>query len=63
MTSSQGESFQTSSTKCFGQYKRSDKLCQELCALKLGCAIEKSRIGHIEFMEDLIASDGLIIKI
>ena len=47
---------------CYGSYAASDTICQKRCALSLRCAIEKDHHSRMELLEDLIATDGHIMK-
>lgn len=48
---------------CFGNFNQQDPICTRLCALSLRCAIEGDQQARIEILEDLVASDGMILKI
>ncbi len=48
---------------CFGSYAKNDPICKKLCALNLRCAIEQDQSQRMEIIEDLVASDGLFIKV
>ena len=48
---------------CLGNFKREDKICRHSCALRIRCAIECDHNRRLEFLEDLIASDGIFVKI
>jgi hypothetical protein len=47
---------------CYGSYSGADTICQKKCALNLRCAIEKDHHSRMELLEDLITSDGYMIK-
>lgn len=48
---------------CYGSYSAEDTVCQKQCALNLRCAIERDHYTQMELLEDLISSDGYILKI
>jgi len=48
---------------CLGNFKREDKVCRQFCALRLRCAIESDYNRRLEVLEDLVASDGIFMKI
>lgn len=48
---------------CYGSYSAEDTVCQKKCALSLRCAIEKDHHAQMELLEDLISSDGYLLKI
>ena len=47
---------------CYGSYTAEDPICQNQCALNLRCAIEKDHHSRMELLEDLISTDGYILK-
>ena len=48
---------------CLGDFNIQDPLCKKLCALNLRCAIEREKNTRIEFLEDLISYNGMLIKV
>ena len=50
-------------TGCFGQYNKEDDICKKLCALRLRCSVEYNQNVRMELIEDLVASDGILLKI
>ncbi|MBL0715131.1 MAG: hypothetical protein JJV98_15695 [Desulfosarcina sp.] len=49
--------------ECFGSFDAENKVCLKHCALSLRCAIEKDEYMRMELLEELISSDGVILKI
>lgn len=47
---------------CYGSYTTEDPVCQKQCALNLRCAIEKDHHSRMELLEDLMTSDGYVLK-
>lgn len=47
---------------CYGSYTAEDPICQKQCSLNLRCAIEKDHHSRMELLEDLISTDGYILK-
>lgn len=47
---------------CFGSFNADNNVCLKHCALCLRCAIEKDEHMRMELLEDLISSDGVILK-
>ncbi len=47
---------------CFGSFNAENPVCLLNCALSLRCAIEKDEHMRMELLEDLISSDGVILK-
>ena len=48
---------------CFGSFNAENKVCLTHCSLSLRCAIEKDEHMRMELLEDLISSDGVILKV
>lgn len=48
---------------CFGDYNRRDRVCVTYCALRLRCAIEREWNIRMEAIEELVASDHMLMKI
>jgi hypothetical protein len=48
---------------CFGGFRKDDPICQKRCALNLRCAIEQERNERFEILEELVAADGMMIKV
>jgi len=48
---------------CFGDYSKDHPLCSKHCALRLRCAIEQEHNMRMELLEDLMASDDLLVTI
>ena len=48
---------------CFGGFRRDDPICRQRCALNLRCAIEHERNERFEILEELVAVDGMVIKV
>ena len=48
---------------CFGNFRRTDKICNKLCALRLRCAIEHDQNIRLELFDDLFGEDGIVLKI
>jgi hypothetical protein len=47
---------------CYGSFTAEDPICQKQCALSLRCAIEKDHHSRMELLEDLMTSDGYVLK-
>ena len=48
---------------CFGDYSKDHPLCSKHCVLRLRCAIEQEHNLRMELLEDLMASDNLLVTI
>ena len=48
---------------CFGDYNTEDTICTKMCALRLRCTIEHNQNMRMELIEDLVSSDGILLKI
>lgn len=48
---------------CFGDYRKSNRLCTRYCALRLRCAIERDQFRRMEIIEDLVASEDPLFRI
>ena len=48
---------------CYGSYTLEDPICLNQCALSLRCAIEKDHHSRMELLEDLMTSDGYVLKV
>jgi hypothetical protein len=48
---------------CFGGFRKNDPICQRRCALNLRCAIEHERNERFEILEELVAVEGMEIKV
>lgn len=48
---------------CFGGFRKNDSICQRCCALNLRCAIEHERNERFEILEELVAVEGMEIKV
>ena len=49
--------------ECFGNFNLEDPVCKKFCALSLRCAIDRDRDIRLELMEDLMASEDVLITI
>ena len=47
---------------CFGDFNNKEPLCAKHCAIRLRCAVEQHNNTRIEILEDLMASEGSLIK-
>ncbi len=47
---------------CFGSFNAENDVCLQHCVLSLRCAIEKDEHMRMELLDDLISSDGVILK-
>jgi hypothetical protein len=47
---------------CFGSFNAENNVCLKHCVLSLRCAIEKDEQMRMELLEDLVSSDGVILK-
>ncbi len=48
---------------CFGCFRNDDPICRHRCAINLRCAIEHERNERFEILEELVAMDGMVVKI
>ena len=48
---------------CFGEFQKEDPICRKHCALNIRCIIEQDQNTRMEIIEDLVASENLLIKI
>jgi hypothetical protein len=48
---------------CFGDFNIQNPICKKFCALSLRCAIERDHNNRLEFIEDLLSSDGAFTKL
>ena len=55
--------FLTNPNGCFGNYNNEDDICKKMCALRLRCTVEHNQNMRMELIEDLVASDGILLKI
>lgn len=47
---------------CFGGFDANNRICRQLCALRLRCAIERNQNDRLEILEDLVEADGIYQK-
>ncbi len=48
---------------CFGDYNKKTQLCAKHCVLRLSCAIEQEQNLRMALLEELVASEGALLKI
>jgi hypothetical protein len=48
---------------CFGGYRKKDIICRKHCALNLRCAIEYDQNERFEILEELVSTNGMVIKV
>jgi len=48
---------------CFGDFSFEDQICRKFCALRLRCAIEREQNVHLEMLDDLVSTAGMVIKV
>jgi len=48
---------------CFGEFNSNDPICKKFCALNIQCAIDSNQNNLMEFLEDLVSSDEIFLKI
>jgi hypothetical protein len=48
---------------CFGEFRMGDSICRNYCALRIRCIIEREHAMRMELIEDLVAADGMLMKI
>jgi hypothetical protein len=48
---------------CLGEFRIDDVLCNRGCAMRLRCAVEHNNNTRLEILEELVASEGIPIKI
>jgi hypothetical protein len=48
---------------CFGNFNLKDPICKKFCALSLRCVIDRDRDIRLEFIEDLMTSEDVLITI
>jgi hypothetical protein len=47
---------------CFGSFENEDPICKKMCAINLRCIIERDQNMRMEILEDLVASNDILIK-
>lgn len=47
---------------CFGRFRADNIVCKKYCAINLRCAIEQDQNVRLELLEDLVASDDMMIQ-
>ncbi len=48
---------------CFGEFNTKDPICKKYCALNIRCAIDSNQNNLMEFLEDLVSSNEIFLKI
>ena len=48
---------------CFGEFNPKDPICKKFCALNIRCAIDSNQNNLMEFLEDLVSSNEIFMKI
>ncbi len=48
---------------CFGEFNAKDPICKKFCALNIRCAIDSNQNNLMEFLEDLVSSNEIYLKI
>lgn len=48
---------------CFGEFNSKDPICKKFCALNIRCAIDSNQYNLMEFLEDLVSSNEIFMKI
>ena len=48
---------------CFGEFNSKDLICRKLCALNIRCAIDSNQNNLMEFLEDMVSSNDIFLKI
>jgi hypothetical protein len=48
---------------CFGDFESKDPICKKFCALNIRCAIDSNQNNLMEFLEDLVSSNEIFMKI
>ncbi|MDY6792184.1 MAG: hypothetical protein SWH54_13060 [Thermodesulfobacteriota bacterium] len=48
---------------CYGEFNSNDPICKKFCALNIKCAIDSNQNNLMEFLEDLVSSDEIFLKI
>jgi len=48
---------------CFGEFNSKDPICRKFCALNIRCAIDSNQNNLMEFLEDLVSSNEIFLKI
>jgi len=48
---------------CFGEFNIKDPICKKFCALNIQCAIDSNQYNLMEFLEDLVSSNEIFMKI
>jgi len=46
-----------------GEFQRENPICKKFCILSIRCAIEKDQSRRMEMLEDLVNSEGFLVKI
>ena len=47
---------------CFGCFEITDTICRTRCALCLRCAIERDQNDRMEILEELVSSEGILLR-
>ncbi len=48
---------------CFGEFNIKDPICKKFCALNIQCAIDSNQNNLMEFLEDMVSSNEIFLKI
>jgi len=48
---------------CFGEFNSKDPICKKFCALNIRCAIDSNQNNLMEFLEDMVSSNEIFMKI
>jgi hypothetical protein len=54
--------YQADHIGCFGEFYAQDPICKNHCALRLRCAVERSKVERIELWEELLFTDTVNMK-
>ncbi len=47
---------------CFGDFSIEDPICKKFCVLSLRCAIERDQKSQMEFLDDMVSTEAMILK-
>lgn len=48
---------------CFGEFDIMDPVCKNFCALNIRCSIESNQNNLMEFLEEMVSSNEIFLKI
>jgi hypothetical protein len=48
---------------CLGEFQKEDPICRNYCVLNIRCMIEQDQNTRMEIIDDMAASENILIKI